>query len=207
MKVGSVRGATRSAVLAAVVVIAAVAAGCGTRQLSAPPTDPDPLKRDSYTIGVTDQLQIAVWRNPDLSVTVPVRPDGKISVPLIDDVHAEGLAPTELKEILTREFEEYISAPNVTVIVSEMNSRFVSILGAVGSEGRYPLSRNLRVLEALAMAGGFDTFADKDNVRIVRREEDGSEAEYQFDYDAYIKGKAPGTNIVLGPGDTIIVPE
>ena len=136
-----------------------------------------------------------------------MRPDGKISVPLLDDIHAEGLTPTELKEILTREFAEYIAAPNVTVIVIQMNSRFISIVGAVNREGRYPLSRNLRVLEALASAGGFDTFADKDNVRIVRRQRDGGETEYRFDYDAYIKGKAPGTNIVLGAGDTIIVPD
>ncbi len=213
MKAGSVRRATlrqmatRFAMMVLLGVLAASAAGCGNRPLSSPPSDPDPMDRDAYTIGVTDSLQIAVWRNPDLSVEVPVRPDGKISVPLLDDIHAEGLTPTELKEILTREFAEFITAPNVTVIVSQMNSRFVSVIGAVGKEGRYPLSRNLRVLEALAYAGGFDTFADKDNVRIVRRQTDGSEMEYRFDYDAYIKGKAPGTNIVLSPGDTIIVPD
>jgi len=188
-------------------ILAVAVGGCGTRQLSAPPSDPDPMDRDVYTFGVTDKIQIVVWRNPDLSVLVPVRPDGKISVPLLDDIHAEGLTPTELKEILTRELAEFIISPNVTVIVSEMNSRFISVIGAVNAEGRYPLSRNLRVLEALAMANGFGTFADKDNVRIVRRQPDGSETEYRFDYDAYIKGKAPGTNIVLGPGDTIIVPD
>jgi polysaccharide export outer membrane protein len=138
---------------------------------------------------------------------VPVRPDGKISVPLLDDVQAEGLTPTELKEILTREFAEYITSPNVTVIVIQMNSRFVSVLGEVNREGRVPLSRNLRVLEAIAFSGGFSAFADKDNIRIVRRTADGSEAEYRFDYDAYRKGKAPGTNIILVAGDTIIVPD
>lgn len=188
-------------------VVIAAAAGCNTRQLSAPPSEPDPMDRDDYTLGVTDELAVSVWRNPELSVQVPVRPDGKISVPLLDDIQAEGLTPTELKEVLTREFAEYVTAPSVTVIVIEMNSRYISVVGAVNREGRYPLSRNLRVLEALAFAGGFDTFADKDNVRIVRRQPDGSEAEYRFDYDAYIKGKAPGTNIVLGAGDTIIVPD
>jgi len=195
------------AMMLALGVLVAAAVGCGTRQLSPPPTEPDPMDRADYTLGVTDEIKITVWRNPELSVQIPVRPDGKISVPLLDDIQAEGLTPTELKEVLTREFAEYIAAPNVTVIVIQMNSRFISIVGAVNREGRYPLSRNLRVLEALASAGGFDTFADKDNVRIVRRQPDGSETEYRFDYDAYVKGKAPGTNIVLGAGDTIIVPD
>ncbi len=182
-------------------------AGCASRSLSPPPADPNPMDRDPYRIGVTDVLRISVWRNQELSVDVPVRPDGKISVPLLDDVHAEGLEPTELKEVLTREFAEFVVAPNVTVIVLGMNSRFVSILGEVGSQARVPLTRNMRVLEAIAAVGGFQTFANKGDVRIVRRQEDGSEIEYRFDYDAYIKGRAPGTNIVLFNGDTIIVPD
>jgi len=148
-----------------------------------------------------------VWRNEELGVEVPVRPDGKISLPLLDDVQAEGLTPTELKEVLSREFAEYVSAPSVTVVVLAMNSRFVSVLGGVNHEGRIPLTRNLRVLEAIAHSGGFTTFADKGDVRIVRRRADGGEDEYRFDYNAYIKGKAPGTNIVLMNGDTIIVPD
>jgi polysaccharide export outer membrane protein len=191
----------------ALLFLLACTAACGARVPSLPPPDPDPLDRDTYRIGVTDVLRINVWRNEELSVVVPVRPDGKISVPLLNDVQAEGLVPTDLKEILTRELAEYVTTPDVTIIVLEMNSRFVSVLGGVNREGRFPLSRNLRVLEALAFAGGFTTFADKDNIRIVRAQPDGSEAEYRFDYDAYIKGKAPGTNIVLRPGDTIIVPD
>jgi polysaccharide export outer membrane protein len=183
------------------------AAGCGTRGLSPPPPEPDPMDRDEYRLGVSDIIRIDVWRNPELSVEVPVRPDGKVSAPLLDDVQAEGLTPTELKEILTRELAEYITSPNVTVIVIQMNSRFVSVLGGVNREGRVPLSRNLRVLEAIAYSGGFSAFADKDNIRVVRRERDGGEIEYRFDYDAYRKGKAPGTNIVLTAGDTIIVPD
>ena len=191
----------------AVALAVLFAAGCGTRGLSPPPPDPDPMDREEYRLGVSDILRIDVWRNPELSVEVPVRPDGKISAPLLDDIQAEGLTPTELKEILTRELAEYITSPNVTVIVIQMNSRFVSVLGGVNREGRVPLSRNLRVLEAIAYSGGFSAFADKDNIRIVRRNRDGGEAEYRFDYDAYRKGKAPGTNIVLIAGDTIIVPD
>jgi polysaccharide biosynthesis/export protein len=187
-------------------LLAAGAVGCATRQLSPPPQDPAPEERE-YRIGVTDLLKVSVWRNEELSVEVPVRPDGKISVPLLDDVTAEGLTPPELKEVLTRELAEFITAPDVTVIVLAMNSRFVSVLGGVKAEARVPLTRDLRVLEAIATCGGFDTFAQKSDVRIVRRGPDGTETEYRFDYDAYIKGNAPGTNIVLQNGDTIIVPE
>lgn len=190
-----------------VLALTLLLAGCAARSLSPPPPDPDPLDREVYQIGVTDILRINIWRNEELSVDVPVRPDGKISVPLLDDVQAEGLEPTELKEVLTRELSEYVASPHVTVIVLQMNSRFVSVLGGVKGEGRVPLTRNLRVLEAIAMTGGFSTFADKDNIRIVRRQPDGGETEYRFDYDAYRKGKAPGTNIVLMNGDTIIVPD
>jgi polysaccharide biosynthesis/export protein len=185
----------------------ALLVGCGGRALSPPPPDPTPMNREPYTIGVTDVLLIRVWKNEDLSVQVPVRQDGMISVPLIDDVQAEGLTPEELKQVITRALSEFVTAPDVTVIVTQTNSRFVSVIGAVARPARVPLTTNLRVLEAIAFVGGFNTFADKGNVRIVRRSQDGTEREYRFNYDAYIRGKAPGTNIVLRPGDTIIVPE
>lgn len=180
---------------------------CFGRPLSPPPPDPTPMDRTPYTIGVTDVLKISVWKNPELSVDVPVRADGMISVPLIDDVQAEGLTPPELKEVITLELSEFITAPDVTIIVLQMNSRFVSVIGEVAQETRVPLTRDLRVLEVIALAGGFSTFADRSDVRIVRRNTDGSESEYRFDYSAYIRGRAPGTNIVLQPGDTIIVPD
>jgi polysaccharide export outer membrane protein len=186
-------------------VAGAALLACAGRSLSPPPTDPKPMDRPPYRIGVTDVLQIVVWKNEDLSVQVPVRPDGKISVPLLDDVQAEGLTPVELKEVLTRELAEYVTAPDVGVIVLQMNSQFVSVVGEVGRNAQIPLTKDLRVLEAIAAVGGFSTFADKSDIRIVRRRADGSEAEFAFDYEAYIKGNAPGTNIVLQDGDTIIV--
>lgn len=205
-RAGANTGESRGRRVGALLLISLLAA-CGGRSLSPPPPDPDPMDRAQYVIGATDVLRIVVWRNQELGAEVPVRPDGKISLPLLDDIQAEGLTPTELKEVLTREFAEYVSAPHVTVVVLAMNSHFVSVLGGVNREGRIPLTRNLRVLEAIAVSGGFTTFADKDNIRIVRRRPDGGEDEYRFDYDAYIKGKAPGTNIVLQSGDTIIVPD
>ena len=186
-------------------VLLILLAGCANRALSPPPPDPDPLDRESYHIGISDVLRITVWRNEELSVQVPVRPDGKISVPLLDDIQAEGLTPVELKEVLTREFAEYVTSPHVTVIVLEMNSHFVSVLGGVNREGRIPLVKDMRVLEAIAASSGFSDFADKGNIRVVRRNAEGVEQEYRFDYKAYVKGKAPGTNIMLKNGDTILV--
>ena len=181
--------------------------GCLTRPLDPPPPDPTPMDRETYTIGVTDVLRITVWKNPELGVDVPVRADGMVSVPLIDDVQAEGLTPEELKEVISRELSEYISEPAVTVIVLQSNSRFVSVMGEVVREMRVPITHDLRVLEAITAAGGFGPFADKADVRIIRRQDDGTESEYRFDYGAYIRGRAPGTNIVLQSGDTIIVPD
>ena len=180
---------------------------CAGRQLSPPPPDANPMVREPYRLGVTDLVRVSVWRNPELSVEVPIRSDGMLSVPLIDDVYAAGLTPPELKEVVTRELSEFVSAPDVTIIVLQMNSRFISVIGEVARENRISLTQDLRVLEAIALAGGFTTFADKGDVRVVRRQSDGSETEYLFDYNAYVRGRAPGTNVVLQPGDTVIVPE
>jgi polysaccharide biosynthesis/export protein len=198
----------RQSVVRYAALMALVALGCFGRSVSPPPADPTPMDREPYTIGVTDVLRINVWKNPELTVeAVPVRTDGMISVPLINDVQAEGLTPEELKEVIARELSEYVSAPDVTVIVIQINSRYVSVIGEVGQDTRVPITRDLRVLEAIASAGGFGPFADKGDVRVVRRNADGSEAEYRFDYGAYIRGRAPGTNIVLQHGDTVVVPD
>ncbi len=199
------RGVAASCVLALVAFAGLMA--CGGRVISPSPPDPDPMTRENYVIGVQDLVGVSVWKNPELSVSGTVRNDGKISVPLIDDVRAEGLTAMELKEVITRELSEFISAPDVTVIIEEMRSQSVNLIGAVSRSGRLPLGRDLRVLDAIISMGGFAPFADKSNVQIVRQMEDGTEETYRFDYDAYAKGKAPGTNIVLRNGDTIIVTE
>ena len=202
------RIAWESVAVRCVAIAGLLAIGCFGRALSPPPPDPTPMDRAPYTIGVTDVLRINVWKNPELTIdAVPVRSDGMISVPLINDVQAEGLTPEELKDVITRELTEYIGVPQVTVVVIQMNSRFVSVIGEVVQDTRVPLTRDLRVLEAIAQAGGFGPFANKSDVRILRRNADGTESEYRFDYGAYIRGRAPGTNIVLQHGDTIIVPD
>lgn len=182
-----------------------VGVGC-TGVGAPPPPEPAAGTREAYVIGIPDLLKIVVWRNPELSVDVPVRRDGKISVPLVDDVQAEGLTPHELKEVLTEALAEYVTAPDVTVIVQQTNSHTVTIVGGVARSGQLPLTRQMRVLEAIANMGGFSPFAKKDQVKIFRKV--GSETvEYVFRFGAFAAGKAPESNLLLRPGDTIVVPE
>jgi polysaccharide export outer membrane protein len=177
-----------------------------------PPPAPVPPEsavgeRSPYVIGVTDRISVTVWKNQELSINVPVRSDGMISVPLVDDVQAEGLTPEELKEVLTEALSEYISAPDVTVVVTEMNSNVVSIIGGgTGRSGVLPLRRETRVLEAIAAMGGFTVWAKRNKVRILRPTPEAM-LEYRFNYGAFLKGKAPDSNIVLKAGDTIVVPD
>ena len=170
-----------------------------------PPPEDVAGERMPYVIGVTDVLRVSVWKNPELSVEIPVRGDGMISVPLLDDVQAEGLTPQELKEVLTEALAEYISAPDVTVLIIQMNSNVVSMMGSgLRTTGALPLRRETRVLEAIATMGGFTTFAKKNKVIILRKAPNGL-VEYRFNYGAYLAGKAPDSNMVLKPGDTVIV--
>jgi len=164
------------------------------------------MDQEEYVIGAADVLVVRVWKNPELSAEVTVRPDGKISVPLLDDIHAVGLTALELKEVITRELAEYVSNPDVTVVVRDVGSKYIFVLGEVARSGPVGAGREVRVLDAIATAGGFGPFADKKRVKIIRRQ-DGVEVEYRFNYDAYVAGKAPGTNLLLVPGDTIVVPD
>jgi polysaccharide export outer membrane protein len=184
------------------------ALACAQRPTAEPPLDPAPGSAGSpYVIGVKDLLRISVWQNEAITVDVPVRPDGKVSVPLIDDVKAAGLTPVQLKDVITQELSKSVESPDVTVIVLEINSRFVSVVGRVIKTSRVPVTEDLRVVEAIALAGGFDEFANRSNIRIVRRSPDGKEIEYRFDYDAYMSGRAPNTNFLLQSGDVIYVPD
>jgi len=189
----------------AFVAMAALAMGCTSTGASLPP-EPAAGTREAYVIGIPDILRIVVWRNPELSVEVPVRRDGKISVPLVDDVQAEGLTPHELKEVLTEALAEYVTAPDVTVIVQHTNSHTVTVVGGVARSGQIALTRQMRVVEAIATMGGFNAWANKDRIKILRK--DGNETiEYVFSFGAFASGKAPDSNLLLRPGDTVVVPE
>lgn len=162
---------------------------------------------DPYEIGVPDLLMIHVWKQPEISGDVVVRPDGKISLPLLQDVQAEGLTPEQLRDVLAERLAEYIVAPQVNVAVREMRSNTASVVGGgVARSGVVPLMRNTRVLDAIASMGGFTPFAKKGEILVLRETEAG-QIEYRFDYDAFIAGKSPDSNMVLDPGDTIVVPD
>jgi polysaccharide biosynthesis/export protein len=172
-----------------------------------PPPEFEALPKEGvYVIGEGDALRIDVWQQDKVSLpSVPVRPDGKISLPLVDDIQAAGLTTDELKAVITRELTEYIENPTVTVVVLAPNSKRAFVLGEVRNPGPVSLSSEMRVLDAITVAGGFSTFAKKSKVRVLRYV-DGKELEYRFDYDAYVAGDAPGTNVVLRPSDTVLVP-
>ncbi len=163
--------------------------------------------QEEYVIGPRDNLQISVWKQPDLSVArVEVRLDGKISVPLLDDVQASGLTPLQLKENVTERLKEFVTAPNVTVVVTSVGSKLVYIIGEVTREGALPMYPDMRVLDAIGAAGGLNPFAGRTRIKIIRSQ-GTAPAEFTFDYDRFVDGEDLAQNILLIPGDTIVVPE
>ncbi len=161
---------------------------------------------DDYIIGPSDVLAINVWKDTELSRTVPVRPDGKISLPLIGELQVSGLTALKVQRIVAERLKEYISNPEVTVIVQEVKSRTYVVLGKVLKPGSYELGRPTTVLEAIAIAGGFLDFAKASKVYIIRPTGNGSSDTLHFDYKKVIKGHNPEQNVELKSGDTIIVP-
>ena len=170
-----------------------------TLPLKAATTDP------KYVIGAQDVLDISVWKEPDVSRVVPVRPDGKISLPLLNDVQAAGLTPPQLAAQITDSLKKYVTNPQVTVIVTTINSQRVYILGEVTRPGAFPILPGMSVLQALSSAGGFTQYASVKKI-FVRRFENGKEVKYPFNYKDVINGKNPEQDILLKAGDTIVVP-
>ena len=159
-----------------------------------------------YRLGADDLLNIEVWREPDVSGKVPVRPDGKISVPLVGEVQAAGRTALQLQKVISDRLKAYISSPEVTVVVEEVNSRKINVLGRVLHPGTYNLGTGMHVLDAVAMAGGPVMFAHLGNVYVLRREPQGKVHKFRFNYNDVIAGKKPGENILLQPGDTVVIP-
>lgn len=154
-------------------------------------------------IGWGDTLYISVWKEPDLTATIPVRPDGKISVPLLNDVQAAGFTPMQLAASLTERLKKYLADPRVTVIVTQANSQRIFVLGEVQHTGPMTLLPNMTVLQALSGAG-FSQFANTKKIYVLRNE-GGKEKKFPFNYKQALKGSV-AQNIVLQPGDTIVVP-
>jgi len=161
---------------------------------------------DAYIIGVDDVLAINVWKEPEVSKTVPVRSDGKISLPLAGEVQASGQTPRQLELDLSRRLASYIAQPEVTVIVQEIKSQKFNILGQVAKPGAYPIANNPTVLDAIAQAGGFRDFAKQKSIYVLRRNPDGTESRLLFNYKDMIKGKNADQNIKLQANNTIVVP-
>ncbi len=178
-------------------------------QPSSPDTPPQrvsPAAPDAYVIGAEDVLSINVWKEQEMSRQVPVRPDGMISLPLLGDVKASGLTPLQLQDLLTTDLKKYLSDPQVTVIVTQVNSLSFNVVGEVLKPGYYPLTRRMTVLDAIAMAGGFRDFAKVKKIYVLRVKADGKEVRLPFNYKNVVKGKNETQNIELQPRDTLVVP-
>ena len=171
----------------------------------APATENTSAKEPEYRIGPQDVVHIDVWKEPDVSRSIPVRPDGKISMPLLNDVQAAGLTSMELAASIRDGLSKFMTNPQVTVTVSEINSRRIYVTGEVARQGAQTLLPNMTVLQALSAAGGLTQFAREKKIYIVRTL-DGKQVIYPFDYKGALTGKHPETNILLQGGDMIVVP-
>jgi len=158
----------------------------------------------SYLIGADDVLLISVWKEPDLTATLPVRPDGNISLPLLNDVLAAGLSPTQLAAAITERLRKFVADPRVTVVVTQINSQKIFVMGEVQHTGAIQLLPNMTVLQALADAG-FTQFANTKGIYVLRTEND-QQRKIPINYKRLLKGQAIDQNIMLKPGDTIVVP-
>jgi polysaccharide export outer membrane protein len=182
-------------------------AGQAGKRTGNQPNAPSPKTvAEEYIIGPSDVLAINVWKDTELSRNVPVRPDGKISLPLIGELQVSGLTALKVQGLVTERLKEYISNPEVTVIVQEVKSRTYVILGKVAKPGSYELGKPTTVLEAIAVAGGFLEFAKAGKIYIIRPTASGASETLHFDYHKVIKGRNPQQNVELKSGDTIIVP-
>ncbi len=158
-----------------------------------------------YVIGADDVLTVSVWKEAELTRSVVVRPDGMISIPLLGDVKADGLTPIQLATLLTERLRKFVNEPQVTVIVTTINSRLIHIVGEVNRAGTFPMLPNMTVLMALSGAGGFTQFANTKKIYVLRSV-NGTQKKFPFNYKEVIKGNRSEENILLKPGDTIVVP-
>lgn len=168
------------------------------------PNIPAAVVPPGYLIGPDDVLGVLFWREKDLSGDVVVRPDGKITLPLLNDMQAAGLTPEDLRVALTAAAAKYVAEPNVTVVVRQINSRRVFITGQIGKPGPYALTPGLTVMQLIALAGGLTEFADSKNILIMRTE-NGKPLAYRFNYKEVLDRKRLQQNIELKPGDTVVV--
>jgi polysaccharide biosynthesis/export protein len=160
---------------------------------------------ENYIIGGQDVLDVSVWKEPEVSRVVPVRPDGKISLPLLNDVQAAGLTPAALAAKITDGLKKYVTNPQVTVIVTTINSQRIYVMGEIMRPGAFPMIPGMTVLQAIASGGGFTQYARTKSVYVLRNE-NGKQVKYPFNYKEVISGKKSDQDILLKPGDRVIIP-
>jgi polysaccharide export outer membrane protein len=162
------------------------------------------LAGPDYVIGPEDVLHVAVWKEADLTATLPVRPDGKISLPLLNDVQAAGLTPMQLADSLTEKLKKYVASPRVTVVVTTINSKRIFMVGEVSHTGAVPMIPNMTVLQAISSAG-LTQFANTKKIYVMRIQ-NGKQQKLPVNYRKLVKGEQMEQNYLLQPGDTIVVP-
>jgi len=172
---------------------------------AAAPRPTDPVVPPGYVIGTDDVLSIVYWKDKDMSSEAQVRPDGRIALPLINEVQAAGLTPEQLREKLTEESKKYMEDANITVVVRQINSRKAFITGEVNKPGTYPLTSPTTVMQLIAMAGGLREYANAKKI-VIMRSENGTQRRLPFNYNDVIDGKNIQQNVELKPGDTVVVP-
>src|SRR6185437_13922372 len=161
---------------------------------------------DSFIIGPDDILAVSVWKEPEISRSIPVRSDGKITLPLVGELQAGGQTPRQLQMAIATRLQNYISEPEFTVMVQEVRSQRFNVLGQVAKPGSYLVSNSARVLDAIAVAGGFRDFAKKKSIYVLRQNANGQQSRLPFNYAEVVKGKKPEQNVELKPHDTVVVP-
>jgi len=193
--------------LALIILMAILTAPLWSQEKAAEPSAPVKSATDdpTYVIGPEDMLSVAVWKEPDFSSTIPVRPDGKISLPLLNDVQAAGRTPEELSAAIRDAARKFVEDPNPTVIVKEIKSRRVFITGRIEKPGPYPLNGKTTILQLIAMAGGLREFVDGKNISLMRNEQ-GKQSVFAFNYQDVVKKQYLHQNIELKPGDVVVVP-
>jgi polysaccharide biosynthesis/export protein len=179
--------------------------GNANTQTAAPASEGKQHDND-YLIGPEDVLSINVWKEPEISRTIPVRLDGRISLPLAGEVQAAGRTPLQLEQEITAKLKNYISDPEVSVMVQQIRSKRFNVLGQVVRPGSYLLTNSTTVLDAIAMAGGFRDFAKQKSIYVLRRNSDGTETRLPFNYKDVVKGKHMEENVKLLPRDTVVIP-
>jgi polysaccharide export outer membrane protein len=178
----------------------------GKKPSPAMPANGKSVEREDYILGIDDVLTVNVWREPEMSKQVTIRPDGKISIPLLGEFLADGKTPVQLQDDLKKKLETVVTNPEVTIIVDNMRSQKFTIVGEVGKPGSYALIKPLTVLEAIALAGGFRDFANPKKMYILRKMKDGKTDRIPFDYNKMLKGDNRQAVVELESHDTIVVP-